>query len=306
MTRLKCRIMSFVCFLSIIAISLSAYSRSSQTKTATRLRSGPGTNYKIVKVLFAGSKLDVTKCEKSWCLVVTSDGISGWVYESLLKSAVSTGRKKARRKKKEGFVFPWSGPERRKKKSPYDQIGEYFAFIGLRNAYRPDIDYDSEVGVSVSFEFMDLPEFRIEPTLEFGYGSGSTSMGEGSWGANYYLSSIDISERFFSLTVPVKYLLCLGPNCFSKSKPVIKLGFRLGVTLLVGSWEQVVTVEVGKGMTEKGDTIEADGSFTEIYLMGGGSLEMPFGGSYVFLLGLDSFGLICKGRVGRIGVGMVY
>lgn len=49
------------------------------------LRSGPGTNYRVLSVLPAGSSVDVLGCGRSWCRVSSTDG-TGYASSRYLDS----------------------------------------------------------------------------------------------------------------------------------------------------------------------------------------------------------------------------
>ena len=59
------------------------------TQTAN-VRSGPGTNYRVVDVLRAGDPVDIQTCQGKWCLVRKA-GPNGWVSSGLLRPASGQG-----------------------------------------------------------------------------------------------------------------------------------------------------------------------------------------------------------------------
>ena len=69
---------------------LSPLSANAETATTTQnvnLRSGPGTEYERLATLAAGIRVDILKCETSWCRVA-GQGIRGWVSAGYLERAV--------------------------------------------------------------------------------------------------------------------------------------------------------------------------------------------------------------------------
>ncbi|TDQ66916.1 peptidase inhibitor family I36 [Maritalea mobilis] len=56
------------------------------SKTALNVRSGPGTNYRVVDALYSGERVNVERCTNSrtWCYV-THSGPDGWVSAKYLQ-----------------------------------------------------------------------------------------------------------------------------------------------------------------------------------------------------------------------------
>ncbi|WP_062063050.1 SH3 domain-containing protein [Aquimarina longa] len=51
----------------------------------TNLRDGKGTNHPVIKKIVEGEVFAIKRKEKEWCLVVSEDGISGWIHSSRVK-----------------------------------------------------------------------------------------------------------------------------------------------------------------------------------------------------------------------------
>lgn len=71
----------------MILSPLSAKAETATTTQNVNLRSGPGTEYERLATLAAGIRVDILKCETSWCRVA-GQGIRGWVSAGYLERAV--------------------------------------------------------------------------------------------------------------------------------------------------------------------------------------------------------------------------
>lgn len=62
------------------------------SKTALNVRSGPGTNYRVVDALYSGERVNVERCtsSRSWCYV-THSGPDGWVSAKYLQRRTGGG-----------------------------------------------------------------------------------------------------------------------------------------------------------------------------------------------------------------------
>ena len=49
------------------------------------MRTGPGKNYDIIKVLKKGSKLGILEKKGSWYKIKLSDGKKAWIYEQIIQ-----------------------------------------------------------------------------------------------------------------------------------------------------------------------------------------------------------------------------
>jgi uncharacterized protein YraI len=68
----------------------AALARPAVSETDLNVRSGPGTNYRVVGVLQQGEGLDAGPCSGNWCRVNFSGG-SGWASASYLSFGGSVG-----------------------------------------------------------------------------------------------------------------------------------------------------------------------------------------------------------------------
>ena len=73
--------------LALILLPSSANAETATTTQNVNLRSGPGTEYERLATLATGIRVDIIKCETSWCRV-TGQGIRGWVSAGYLERAV--------------------------------------------------------------------------------------------------------------------------------------------------------------------------------------------------------------------------
>ena len=71
----------------MILSPLSAKAETATTTQNVNLRSGPGTEYERLATLATGIRVDIIKCETSWCRVA-GQGIRGWVSAGYLERAV--------------------------------------------------------------------------------------------------------------------------------------------------------------------------------------------------------------------------
>ncbi|MCF6344618.1 MAG: SH3 domain-containing protein [Devosiaceae bacterium] len=70
----------------IIASSASAFAAPATSKSALNVRSGPGTNYKVVDSLYRGERVNVGECvSNGWCYI-THKGPDGWVSAKYLRA----------------------------------------------------------------------------------------------------------------------------------------------------------------------------------------------------------------------------
>lgn len=67
------------------ATAASAYAASAYATGSVNVRSGPGTQYRVVDTLRRGEMVDVVNCRGSWCRVVKA-GPDGWVSANYLAS----------------------------------------------------------------------------------------------------------------------------------------------------------------------------------------------------------------------------
>ncbi|MDD9301476.1 MAG: TIGR04211 family SH3 domain-containing protein [Desulfobacter sp.] len=56
--------------------------------TKITMRTGPGTEHKIVVMLTSGTKLEIVEYQKDWSMVKTAQGKSGWVLSRFLTQEV--------------------------------------------------------------------------------------------------------------------------------------------------------------------------------------------------------------------------
>jgi uncharacterized protein YgiM (DUF1202 family) len=88
------------------AVSAPAAPSSAVTHSSVNLRGGPGTNYALVRLIHAGSSVEVKECKDGWCQVVF-EGANGYIIESSI--APNTSRivaAKRRFRPMPGYVGP--------------------------------------------------------------------------------------------------------------------------------------------------------------------------------------------------------
>lgn len=72
---------------ALVGSAGAAFAAPAQSTTTLNIRSGPGTGYNVVDVLFSGEVVDVTECAaNNWCYI-EHDGPDGWVSASYLAPA---------------------------------------------------------------------------------------------------------------------------------------------------------------------------------------------------------------------------
>lgn len=78
--------------IAVLPAAASAETKLRVTASWLRLRSGPGTEYKILNKYKAGSIVTVltTKTDKHWYYVKTSKGQTGWMYKGYLSATNDT------------------------------------------------------------------------------------------------------------------------------------------------------------------------------------------------------------------------
>jgi len=78
---------------------------SAVTHSNVNLRGGPGTNYALVKLIRAGSSVEVKECKHGWCQV-TFEGADGYIIESSIAPNASGAAAKRRFRPMPGYVGP--------------------------------------------------------------------------------------------------------------------------------------------------------------------------------------------------------
>lgn len=68
---------------AVVVFLPAAQAAPGTVTTNVNVRSGPGTNYAVVDVVRAGTRVDVQRCQGSWCYV-SKAGPDGWVSASYL------------------------------------------------------------------------------------------------------------------------------------------------------------------------------------------------------------------------------
>ncbi|MCF8037388.1 MAG: TIGR04211 family SH3 domain-containing protein [Desulfobacteraceae bacterium] len=77
----KITILALSCFLSVlVAAAALAETQYVNDLMEVTLRSGPGLDYRIKKMLPSGQELEVLDTEKKWANVRVPDGTTGWVF----------------------------------------------------------------------------------------------------------------------------------------------------------------------------------------------------------------------------------
>jgi uncharacterized protein YraI len=67
------------------ATAAGAYAATAYATGSVNVRTGPGTNYRVVDQLHRGERVDVLGCRGSWCRVA-KPGPDGWVSANYLTS----------------------------------------------------------------------------------------------------------------------------------------------------------------------------------------------------------------------------
>lgn len=71
--------------LMVMAMSAGAFAWEAAATTSVNMRSGPGTNFRVVDVLQRNQVVDVDYCRSNWCLVDQGrSGPRGWVSQNYL------------------------------------------------------------------------------------------------------------------------------------------------------------------------------------------------------------------------------
>ncbi|MBV8755365.1 MAG: SH3 domain-containing protein [Hyphomicrobiales bacterium] len=85
--------------------SATAAAPPTVTHSKVNLRGGPGTNYALVKLIPAGSPVEVKECKHGWCQVVFQ-GADGYIIESRLAPHAPGTSAKRRFTPMPGYVGP--------------------------------------------------------------------------------------------------------------------------------------------------------------------------------------------------------
>ena len=75
------------------------------THRNVNLRGGPGTNYALLRLIPAGTTVDVKECKNAWCQVVF-EGTDGYIIESSINPNASAARAKPPFRPMPGYVSP--------------------------------------------------------------------------------------------------------------------------------------------------------------------------------------------------------
>lgn len=89
MSLLKNVVKSGLALVSVLIMTAGAYAWPATATTAVNVRSGPGTNYRVVSVLQRGQRVEVNDCRGSWCFIQGTRGSGGWVSSSYLNQSNS-------------------------------------------------------------------------------------------------------------------------------------------------------------------------------------------------------------------------
>ena len=78
---------------------------SAVTHRNVNLRGGPGTNYALIRLIPAGSAVDVKECKNGWCQAAFA-GADGYIIESSLAPSASGTAARPRFRPMPGYVGP--------------------------------------------------------------------------------------------------------------------------------------------------------------------------------------------------------
>jgi Bacterial SH3 domain len=87
------------------AASAPAAPSSAVTHSNVNLRGGPGTNYALVRLIRAGSPVEVKECKHGWCQVVFQ-GVDGYIIERSIAPNASRTPAKRRFRPMPGYAGP--------------------------------------------------------------------------------------------------------------------------------------------------------------------------------------------------------
>lgn len=72
----------------VMAMTAGAFAWEAVATSSLNVRSGPGTNYRVVDVLQRGQSVDVQYCRSGWCFVdLGRYGYTGWASQRYLAQA---------------------------------------------------------------------------------------------------------------------------------------------------------------------------------------------------------------------------
>ncbi len=76
----------------VVSSGAASFAASATSKTSLNVRSGPGTNYRVVDSLYRGERVEVGECvSNGWCYI-THKGPDGWVSAKYLRAATAPRR----------------------------------------------------------------------------------------------------------------------------------------------------------------------------------------------------------------------
>lgn len=73
--------------LMVAAMSAGAFAWEAVATTSVNVRSGPGTNFRVVEVLQRGEVVDVEYCRSGWCFLDLGWNGNGWTSQRYLAEA---------------------------------------------------------------------------------------------------------------------------------------------------------------------------------------------------------------------------
>lgn len=73
--------------LMVAVMSVGAYAWDAVATTSLNVRSGPGTQYRVVQVLQRGERVDVEYCRSGWCFLDMGWNGNGWASQNYLAQA---------------------------------------------------------------------------------------------------------------------------------------------------------------------------------------------------------------------------
>ncbi|WP_404402789.1 SH3 domain-containing protein [Pelagibacterium halotolerans] len=82
----KTAIRSGLAAMMMLAMTAGAFAWQASAVTSLNVRSGPGTQFRVLDALYAGERVDVEYCRGGWCFIHQYDyDPSGWVSANYLR-----------------------------------------------------------------------------------------------------------------------------------------------------------------------------------------------------------------------------
>ena len=277
-----------LCLFSVIAAA--ELERGTVNVSSLALRSGPGTNYKILGMLTKGQALDILNTSGNWARVKTATGNTAWVYNSYITKATpsSTVQEKNVQVNKSGTITASSlnlrsGPGTAHSSTGLITKGQIVTVLSVSGDWSRIKTAEGRTGWVYNKYIGPATAISTKPASASVSATGTSRSGDDISTAS---KIVEFSKRF--LGVPYVWGGAT-PNGFDCSGLVYYVFKNYGYTLKRVAADQARQgTAIGKGDLKPGDLVffDTDGghsniSHVGIYIGGGKMIHAPSPGKDV-------------------------